>query len=108
MCKQNLSRRKEAKIICSVTSRHKEKMNPVSHKHTSILQQCAAGGDQLEARLGVYLCRELEHVTFLHALPAKKPWVVKWVWGGEGRAILCVSLVPYDQNTLGECYVQSV
>lgn len=60
-----------------MTSRHKEKINSVPHKHTSILQQCTAGGDQLKARLGVPLSRELEHVTLLHALPAKKPWAVK-------------------------------
>lgn len=73
-----------------MASRHKEKINSLPHKHISILQQCAAGGDQLEARLGVPLSRELEHVTLLHSLPAEEPWAVRRCvlgWGGQGHSL---------------------
>lgn len=68
-------------------------MNSLPHKHTSVLQNWAAGGDHPEAKLGALLSRELEDVTLLHSLPARKPWAVKWCvlgWGGQGHS-LCVS-----------------
>lgn len=74
-------------MICLVASRQKEKINSLPHKHTTVLQKCIAGGDHPEAMLGAPLSRELEDVTLVHCLPARKPWAVcKMVHVGVWRA----------------------
>lgn len=75
------------KIICFVASRQKEKTNSLPHKHSTILQKYTASDDHPEAMLGAPLSTELEEVTLLHCLPARKPWAVcKMVHAGVWRA----------------------